>query len=100
MPTSHFLEVFHGPGTFEDTSQSVIVGGFNRIKLMIMTPGTPQRQAEYGTTESVDLLVDDVHLHFGLIDFRQNLGPQCQETGCGQQAGPYFIILGWHQVTR
>ena len=46
---------------------------------MVVTPGAAQRQSQHGTPQRVDLLIDDVHLHFDRVILREHLRAQRQK---------------------
>ena len=65
---------------------------------MVVAAGAAERQAEEGPADGVDLLVDDVHLHLGFIDFGQHLGADRQKAGGDQLLVPLGLVRGRKQV--
>ena len=55
----------------ENSCHRVIIGLRDRVKLMIMTAGTTQREAHHGATDRVHLVIDAVKLKLFPIAFVQ-----------------------------
>ena len=52
---------------------------------MVVATSATKRQPEEHPAERVDLLVDDVHPHLGLVDLGEHLGADGHESGRDQQ---------------
>ena len=58
-----------------------------------------KRQAQESPPGRIDLLIDDVHLHLGFINFGQHLGTDGQESGRDQLLVPLGLAGDRKQVT-
>ena len=67
---------------------------------MVMTTGAAECQSQDRATDRVDLLVDDIHLHFQFVDFGQNLGTDCQKPGGNQVLVSFVRISTRQQISR
>jgi hypothetical protein len=86
--------VLHHGRAFENAGEAVVVGRGDGVELMVVTAGTAEREAEEGAPEGVDLLINDVHLHLGFIDFREDLRSDGQEAGRDELFVPLVLIRG------
>ena len=51
----------HGAGALEDPGESVVVGGWDGIELVVVTAGAAEGHAEEGAPDGIDLLVNEFH---------------------------------------
>ena len=82
--------------TGENRSQRVIVLRRNRVELMIVAPGTGNRQPQNRLASHIDLLVNNVIKHFDLVLFRHQLRAQRQKPG-GNDPGRIDGLSGWRR---
>ena len=101
-PASDFLEVFHRAGALEDPGQCVVISSRDRIELVVVASSTPEGESEEGSTDGIDLFVDDVVFHLAFIDFGEHFGSQREEPGGNESSVLVcdgFAGAGRHQVT-
>ena len=84
VPARDLRVGLHRPRTLEDAGQAVVVGGGDRVELVVVTPRTSQRQPQERPAHGIDLLIHEVHLHLRRVGLRQHLRPQRQEPGRDQ----------------
>ena len=65
---------------------------------MIMATGATECETEQRLTKCINLLIDDIHLHFHLVRLSEHLGSQRQETGGRHQFPPMRCVLGLEQI--
>ncbi len=82
----------------EDAGQGVIVGGRDRVELVIVAAGTARRQGQHRAADGVDLLVDVVHDEPDLETLVDVLDAQGQEPGRDQLLVPLPLRFGRQQV--
>ena len=49
---------------------------------MIMAPSASHRQTHEGLANGIQLLIDDIHVHFYRVIFSKHLGANHQEARC------------------
>ena len=52
----------HRLGAFENPRHRVVVNGWDRIELVVMTAGAPDGHPQHALADRVELLIDDIHL--------------------------------------
>ena len=65
---------------------------------MVVAAGAAERQSEEGSPDRIDLLVDNVHLHLGFINFSQHFGADRQKAGRNQLLVPLGLVGGGQQI--
>src|SRR5262249_48205818 len=65
----------------ENAGECVIVGGGNRVELVIVAASAAERLAEHAAADRVDLFVGDVHPPLVRIIAKQDFGTDNQKTG-------------------
>ena len=88
MPARHNRQFLHGPRALEDPGQCVVVGCRNRIDLVVVAPGATEGHPQECFADGIHLLIDDVHLQFDGVVFRQHFGANRQEAGGDQTFAP------------
>ena len=99
VPPGHLGIGVHRFGALEDPGQSVIVGGGNRIKLVIVASSTSEGHPKKDTTDGIDLLVDDVHAHLRHVHLGQYFRADRKKTGCNQALLAFSIGRRFEQIT-
>ena len=85
LPHGDDLVVLHRPGGLEDAGHPVVVGGRDRVELVVVASGTAHREAHEHAADRIHLLVDDVHLHLHRIVLGEHLRPEHEEPGRDQR---------------
>ena len=91
-PAAHRLRRPH------DAGQRVVVGGRNRVELVVVTAGAADRFGQERPPDDVHLLVDDVDEHLVDVLLGQHLRAQGQEPGRGETREPPAVAGRRHQV--
>ena len=81
------------PCAVEDPRQSVVVGGGDRIKLVIMAAGTPEPEPQKGFANRVDLVIDHVADHLFLVGIPPVPGPIDEERRRHEPVGVNFAAV-------
>ena len=76
-------ESVHRVRALEDAGQRVVIRRRDRVELVVVAAGTAQRQAEERSADRVNLLVDNVHLHFDRVVFGEHFRADRQEPRRG-----------------
>ena len=74
--SGHSVERGHGLRGMHDPRQGVIVPSWNGVEFVVMATSTTDGLAQEGFSDRVELLVDDVGPHFGLVGLGQNFGTE------------------------
>jgi hypothetical protein len=98
VPAGDLGVLVHRPRALEHAGQAVVVGRVDGVELVIVATGAAQGQPQERPAERVNLLVDDVHPHLGLVHLGQHLGPQRQEARGDQQFVPLVLVGRGEQV--
>ena len=81
VPVGHDVIVLHRVGALEDAGHRVIALRRDRVELVVMTPRAADAQPHERLADRVDLLVDDIQLHFAWIRLGQNLCTDHEKAG-------------------
>ena len=90
LPLRHVLEVQHRLRRLENPSKRVVILGRNRVKFVVMTPGTPKGHPHKCLAKRVDLLIDDVQLLLNRVILSQHLRSK-RQVASGDDAIPARI---------
>ena len=86
----------HRRGRAQDAGQRVVVGGGNRVELVVVAAGAADRLGEKRPPDDVHLLVDDVDDHLVDVLLGQHLRAEGQEPGRGEILEP-LVVAGRRQ---
>ena len=78
-------------GAVEDASQAVVLGGWNRIKLMVVATSATDRQTKYGSSDRINLLVNVVHYIANFESLIDVLHTERQKTSGDKLLFPLFL---------
>ena len=76
--------VGHRLRRLEDPGERVVIGGRDRVELMVVATRAADCQTHEDATNRVDLFVDDVHFHLQRIVLGEHLRPDHKEAGGGE----------------
>ncbi len=96
-PARHEAGVVERTGAVEDAGQRVVVGGRDRVELVVVAARAAERLAEERAADQVELFVDGVEHQLRLVLFGQHARTERQEAGrrVAVDADPWFVD---HQV--
>ena len=98
MPFGHLDVLPHCQRALEDARQPVVVRRGYRIELVVVTTCTSQCQSKERPAHRVELLVDDVHPHLGLVCLGQHLGANAEEPRRDQLIMLLGLTVKRHQI--
>ena len=81
-----------------DAGQRVVVGGGNRVELVVVAAGAADRLGQERPPDDVHLLVDDVDEHLVDVLLGQHLRAEGQEPRRGEAREPLVVAGRRHQV--
>ena len=95
---SHFLFA-EAARAAEDRGQRVIVGGRQRIELVVVAATAADRHPEKRPSQRVNLFVDDVHLQLPHVRLGEHPRADREEPGRGEVLDPLGFARGGQQVS-
>ena len=91
MPPGNLSVGFHRSSTFENSGKAIVIRGIDRIEFVIVTASASECHSHEDSTDSVNLLIDNVHPHFGHVDFGEYLWADRKKPGRDETLLPLLI---------